>query len=240
MSDLLVVDDIHTYYGESYVLQGLSLKVVSSSVVSIVGRNGMGKTTAMRSVMGFTPARRGKIWFRGEDITRLTAFEIARKGLALVPQGRRIFPSLSVKENLAIAARTHNREEQNKKGAWDTKRVLSLFPVLGKRLENRGNQLSGGEQQMLAIARALISNPALILMDEPSEGLAPMVIQEVGVVIKQLRQEGASILLAEQNLLLGMDVADYMYVINKGAMVFEGTSAELQASPETEREYLVV
>jgi branched-chain amino acid transport system ATP-binding protein len=235
MSDLLAVDDIHTYYGESYILQGLSLKVASSSVVSIVGRNGMGKTTAMRSVMGFTPARRGKIWFRGENIAGLTAFEIARKGLALVPQGRRIFPSLTVKENLAIAAR-----EQNKKGAWDTKRVLSLFPVLGKRLENRGNQLSGGEQQMLAIARALISNPALILMDEPSEGLAPMVIQEVGVVIKQLRQEGASILLAEQNLPLAMDVADYMYVINKGAMVFEGTPAELQARPEIEREYLAV
>ncbi len=235
MSDLLIVDDIHTYYGESYILQGLSLKVGPSSVASIVGRNGMGKTTAMRSVMGFTPARRGKIWFRGEDITRLTAFEIARKGLALVPQGRRIFPSLTVKENLAIARREHN-----KKGAWDTNRVLSLFPVLGKRLENRGNQLSGGEQQMLAIARALISNPALILMDEPSEGLAPMVIQEVGVVIKQLRQEGASILLAEQNLLLALDVADYMYVINKGAMVFEGTPAELQARPEIEREYLVV
>ncbi len=235
MSDLLVVDDIHTYYGESYILQGLSLRVASSSVVSIVGRNGMGKTTAMRSVMGFTPARRGKILFRGEEITGLTAFEIARKGLALVPQGRRIFPSLSVKENLAIAARDYN-----KKGAWDTKRVLSLFPVLGKRLQNKGNQLSGGEQQMLAIARALISNPALILMDEPSEGLAPMVIQEVGVVIKQLRQEGASILLAEQNLPLAMDVADYMYVINKGAKVFEGTPAELRASPETEREYLAV
>jgi branched-chain amino acid transport system ATP-binding protein len=189
----------------------------------------------MRSVVGFTPARRGRIWFRGQNIVGLTAFEIARQGLALVPQGRRIFPSLTVGENLAIAARKRGKE-----GAWDTKRVLSLFPVLGKRLENRGNQLSGGEQQMLAIARALISNPELILMDEPSEGLAPMVIQEVGAVIKQLRQEGASILLAEQNLPLAQDVADYMYVINKGAMVFEGTPAELQASPETEREYLAV
>ncbi len=235
MSDLLVVEDIHTYYGESYILQGLSLNVASSSVVSIVGRNGMGKTTVMRSVMGFTPARRGAIWFRAQDITRLTPFEIARKGLALVPQGRRIFPSLTVRENLAIAAR-----ERNKKGVWDIKRVLALFPMLGKRLENRGNQLSGGEQQMLAIARALISNPELILMDEPSEGLAPMVIQEVGTVIKQLRQEGASILLAEQNLPMAQDVADYMYVINKGVMVFEGTPVELQARPEIEREYLAV
>jgi len=235
MSNVLVVEDIHTYYGESYVLQGLSLKVASSSVVSIVGRNGMGKTTVMRSVMGFTPARRGRITVRGEDIMGLTAFQIARKGLALVPQGRRIFPSLTVWENLAIAKR-----QRNKQGVWDTKRVLSLFPVLEKRLENRGNQLSGGEQQMLAIARALISNPDLILMDEPSEGLAPLVIQEVGVVIKQLRQEGASILLAEQNLPLALDVADYMYVINKGAIVFEGTPAELQARPEIEREYLAV
>ena len=235
MSDILTVEDIHTYYGESYVLQGLSLKIASSSVVSVVGRNGMGKTTAMRSVMGFTPARRGKILFRGVEITGLSAFEIARKGLALVPQGRRIFPSLTVRENLAIAAGGRSR-----KGTWDMERVLSLFPVLGNRLPNRGNQLSGGEQQMLAIARALVSNPGLILMDEPSEGLAPMVIQEVGAVIKQLRREGASILLAEQNLPLAMDVADYMYVINKGAMVFEGTPAELQGRPEIEREYLAV
>ena len=235
MSDLLVVEDIHTYYGESYILQGLSLRVGPSSVVCVVGRNGMGKTTAMRSIMGFTPARRGKVWFQGEEITGLTAFEIARKGLSLVPQGRRIFPSLTVRENLAIAARDRAR-----KGRWDTGRVLSLFPVLGKRLGNRGNQLSGGEQQMLAIARALISNPELILMDEPSEGLAPMVIQEVGTVIKELRQEGASILLAEQNLPLALDVADYMYVINKGAMVFEGTPAELQARPEIESEFLAV
>jgi branched-chain amino acid transport system ATP-binding protein len=239
MSRLLVVNDIHTYYGESYVLQGLSLSVDSASVVSLVGRNGMGKTTTIRSVMGFTPARRGSITFRDEEITGRTAFEIARKGLALVPQGRRIFPSLTVRENLAIAGR-EPVHQKGTKGAWDRERVLSLFPALGKRLENRGNQLSGGEQQMLAIGRALISNPALILMDEPSEGLAPLVIQEVGRVIKELKQEGVSILLAEQNLPLAVDVADYMYVINKGTMVFEGTPAELQAKPEIEREYLAV
>ncbi len=235
MSDLLTVDDIHTYYGESYVLQGLSLKVAPSSVVSIVGRNGMGKTTTMRSIVGFTPARRGSIRLKEKEITGLTAFEIARRGLSLVPQGRRIFPSLTVRENLAIAAR-----ERSRKGRWDLERVLALFPVLGNRLGNRGNQLSGGEQQMLAIARALISNPELILMDEPSEGLAPMVIQEVGNVIRELRKEGTSILLAEQNLPLALSVADYMYVINKGAMVFEGTPEELQSKPEVEREYLAV
>jgi branched-chain amino acid transport system ATP-binding protein len=235
MSDILVVDDIHTYYGESYILQGLSLKVATASVVALVGRNGMGKTTAMRSVIGFTPCRRGSISFRGEDITGLKAHEIARRGLGLVPQGRRIFPSLSVKENLDIAAKQRSKRE-----GWDADRLLSLFPRLRERLNNKGNQLSGGEQQMLAIARALIANPELVLMDEPSEGLAPIVIEEVGRIIQQLREEGVSILLAEQNLPLALNVADHMYVINKGVMVFEGTPAELQARTEIEREYLAI
>jgi branched-chain amino acid transport system ATP-binding protein len=235
MSDILVVDDIHTYYGESYILQGLSLKVATASVVALVGRNGMGKTTAMRSVIGFTPCRRGSISFRGEDITGLKAHEIARRGLGLVPQGRRIFPSLSVKENLDIAAKQRGKRE-----GWDADRLLSLFPRLRERLNNKGNQLSGGEQQMLAIARALIANPELVLMDEPSEGLAPIVIEEVGRIIQQLREEGVSILLAEQNLPLALNVADHMYVINKGVMVFEGTPAELQARTEIEREYLAI
>jgi branched-chain amino acid transport system ATP-binding protein len=235
MSDILVVDDIHTYYGESYILQGLSLKVATASVVALVGRNGMGKTTTMRSVIGFTPCRRGSISFRGEDITGLKAHEIARRGLGLVPQGRRIFPSLSVKENLDIAAKQRGKRE-----GWDANRLLSLFPRLRERLNNKGNQLSGGEQQMLAIARALIANPELVLMDEPSEGLAPIVIEEVGRIIQQLREEGVSILLAEQNLPLALSVANYLYVINKGVMVFEGTPAELQARTEIEREYLAV
>jgi len=235
MADILSIEDIHTYYGESYILQGLSLRVAEASVVGLVGRNGMGKTTTMRSVVGFTPCRRGHIRLKGEDISRFTPFEIARKGLALVPQGRRIFPSLSVKENLDIAAKGHT-----KKGGWDTPRVLEFFPSLRVRLGNRGNQLSGGEQQMLAIARALVSNPHLILMDEPSEGLAPIVIEEVGRIILELKGEGVSILLAEQNLPLALNVSDYLYVINKGTMVFEGTPKELQARSEIEREYLTV
>jgi len=235
MTSLLTVDEIHTYYGESYILKGLSLKVDYSSVVGLVGRNGMGKTTAMRSIIGFTPCRRGKIWFQDEEITRVKAYEIARKGIGLVPQGRRIFPSLTVRENLDIAARVGTRRQ-----GWNHERVLTLFPRLRERLGNRGNQLSGGEQQMLAIARTLVSNPVLILMDEPSEGLAPFVIQEVGSVIKQLREEGVSILLAEQNLPLALDASDYLYVINKGVMVFEGTPGELEAQAEIEREYLTV
>jgi branched-chain amino acid transport system ATP-binding protein len=235
MTDILVIDDIHTYYGESYILQGLSLKVGEGKVASLVGRNGTGKTTTMRSVMGFTPSRRGKIWFKGEDITRRQSFEIARRGLGHVPQGRRIFPSLSVKENLDIATKQYGQ-----KTSWNSERVLSLFPVLRERLGNKGNQLSGGQQQMLAIARTLVSNPDLILMDEPSEGLAPIVIQEVANIIQQLRQEGVSILLAEQNLPLALKVADYVYVVSKGAIVFEGVPEQLQENKKVEREYLAV
>ena len=235
MSDMLFVDNIHTYYNESYVLQGLSLRIAAAQVVALVGRNGIGKTTTMRSIMGFTPPRRGRIWFKEEDITALKAHQIPGRGLGLVPQGRRIFPSLSVKENLAIAARQHGD-----KHAWNINRVFSLFPRLQERINNKGDQLSGGEQQMLAIARALVSNPDLILMDEPSEGLSPIVIQEVAGIIGQLKEEGVSILLAEQNLPLALSAADYVYVINKGAMVFEGTPEALQADSFVEREYLAV
>lgn len=235
MSQMLLVDDIHTYYGESYVLQGLSLRVEAASVVALVGRNGMGKTTTMRSIIGFTPPRRGKIYFKGDDITGLQSYRISRKGLSLVPQGRRIFPSLTVRENLMISARHTEREQ-----AWNSDRVLSFFPVLKERLNNKGRQLSGGEQQMLAIARALISNPDFMLMDEPSEGLAPFIIRDIGSIIRQLKEAGLSILLAEQNLSLALGVADYVYVMNKGMVVFEGTAEELLRNEEVKREYLAL
>jgi len=235
MSDILVIDNIHTYYSESYVLQGLSLRVAREGIVVIVGRNGMGKTTTMRSIMGFAPPRHGKIWFKDEDITKLKAYEIPRRGLALVPQGRRIFPSLNVIENLKIAMR-----QNGEKHAWNIERVFTFFPRLKERLNNKGNQLSGGEQQMLAIARALVSNPELILMDEPSEGLGPIIIQEVANAVRQLKQEGVSILLAEQNLPLALSVADYVYVINKGTIVFEGTPEALKENDNVEREYLAI
>jgi branched-chain amino acid transport system ATP-binding protein len=235
MSEMLVVDDLHTYYSESYVLQGLSLKVGPAAVVGLVGRNGMGKTTTIRSIVGFTPPRRGRIWLKDKEITGLKPHEIARRGLGLVPQGRRIFPSLSVSENLDIASR-----QPDGRRAWDKDRVFSVFPRLKERINNKGNQLSRGEQQMLAVARALVSNPELLLMDEPSEGLAPLIVREVAHVIAKLKEEGVSLLLAEQNLALALDVSDYLYVINKGQMVFEGTPETLRSNPEIEQEYLAV
>jgi branched-chain amino acid transport system ATP-binding protein len=220
MSQILWVNDIHTYYGESYILQGLSLKNDQASAVALIGRNGMGKTTTMRSIMGFT---------------HLQSFRICQMGISLVPQGRRIFSSLTVKENLMIAARHTERKE-----AWDLEKVLSFFPRLRERIDNKGNQLSGGELQMLAIARSLISNPEFILMDEPSEGLAPLVIQNISKIIQQLKERGLSILLAEQNLDLALSVADYVYVLAKGIVVFASVPSELESNEEVKREYLAI
>ena len=235
MSQILWVNDIHTYYGESYVLQGLSLKCDQASVVALVGRNGMGKTTTMRSIMGFTHPRRGKIFFKDGDITSFLSYQISQLGISLVPQGRRIFSSLSVRENLAIAARHTERKE-----AWDLEKVISFFPIIRERINHRGNQLSGGELQMLAIARSLISNPDFMLMDEPSEGLAPLVIQNICQIIQQLKENGLSILLAEQNLDLALSVADYVYVLAKGIVVFESPPVELENNEEVKREYLAI
>ncbi len=235
MSQILWVNDIHTYYGESYILQGLSLKSDQASVVALVGRNGMGKTTTMRSIMGFTHPRRGKIFFKDVDITSLLSYQISQLGISLVPQGRRIFSSLSVRENLAIAARHAERKE-----AWDLEKVISFFPIIRERINHRGNQLSGGELQMLAIARSLISNPDFMLMDEPSEGLAPLVIQNICQIIQQLKENGLSILLAEQNLDLALSVADYVYVLAKGIVVFESPPVELENNEEVKREYLAI
>lgn len=235
MSQILWVNDIHTYYGESYILQGLSLKSDQASVVALVGRNGMGKTTTMRSIMGFTHPRRGKIFFKDVDITSLLSYQISQFGISLVPQGRRIFSSLSVRENLAIAARHTERKE-----AWDLEKVISFFPIIRERISHRGNQLSGGELQMLAIARSLISNPDFMLMDEPSEGLAPLVIQNICQIIQQLKENGLSILLAEQNLDLALSVADYVYVLAKGIVVFESPPIELENNEEVKREYLAI
>jgi branched-chain amino acid transport system ATP-binding protein len=235
MSEILRVNDIHTYYGESYILQGLSLKSDRASVVALVGRNGMGKTTTMRSIIGFTHPRQGKIYFNEREITHLHSFQICQMGISLVPQGRRIFPSLAVKENLLIAAR-HTKRKQ----AWDMEEVFTLFPILRERINNKGNQLSGGELQMLAIGRALISNPDFILMDEPSEGLAPLVIQNISHVIQQLKESGLSILLAEQNLPLALSVSDYVYVLAKGTVVFESTPGELENNEEVKKEYLAI
>ena len=232
---MLELIDVYTYYGESCILQGISLKVEEGSIVALLGRNGMGKTTTIRSIIGFTPPRRGVINFKGKRINGLQSYQIAQMGLGLVPQGRRIFPSLSVRENLVTAARTRGKSE-----AWSLEMVYSLFPILKERASYRANLLSGGEQQMLCIGRALMTNPDLLLMDEPSEGLAPLIVQQVGEVTKQLQQAGFSILLVEQNLPLALEVADYTYVISKGVVVYESAPEELRNNEEVQARHLSV
>lgn len=230
---MLELKDVHTYYGSSYVLQGISLEVKDSSVVALLGRNGMGKTTTIRTVIGLTPPRRGNIQFNNTDITKSSPYKIARMGIGLVPQGRRIFPSLSVEENLTMAARGGN-----KKDAWTLEKIYDLFPKLKERAKNRGTLLSGGEQQMLTIGRALMINPSLILLDEPSEGLAPIVVQEVGDIIKRLKERGFSILLVEQNMPMALGVADNVYIISKGQIVYKSTPDKLNNDEETKTKYL--
>ena len=232
---MLEVRDIHTYYGDSYVLQGVSLQAEHGTVMAVLGRNGMGKTTLMRSIMGFTPPRRGQLWFKGVDITGLPPYRIARMGMGIIPQGRRIFPTLSVRENLAIAARLHSARDGK---GWTLERVFDLFPRLRERLLHSGRALSGGEQQMLASARALIGNPDFLLMDEPSEGLAPLLVQELGCIIQQLKAEGLSMLLVEQNLPFALQQADYVYVMSKGRIVYEAPPHLLAQNEEVKAQYL--
>ncbi len=232
---MLELIDVHTYYGESFVLQGISLKVARDTVAALLGRNGMGKTTTIRSIIGFTPPRRGVIRFKGKDITNLQSHRIAQMGIGLVPQGRHIFSSLSVEENLTMSARTRGRDK-----AWSIDSVYSRFPVLKERAHRWGNQLSGGEQQMLAIGRALMANPDLLLMDEPSEGLAPLIVKEIAHIIRRLKESGFQILLVEQNLPMALGVADYVYVISKGVVVHECSPGELRDNDEVKTKYLGV
>lgn len=231
---MLEVDSIHTYYGESHVLHGVSLKVEQGQVVALLGRNGMGKSTVARSIMGFTPPRSGTVRFMGKQINGLEPYQVARMGLALVPQGRGIFASLSVKENLTVAARNSNKSE-----AWNLERIYALFPILKERSRFYANLLSGGEQQMLSIARALMTNPDFLILDEPSEGLAPLIVQEISHIINQLRGSH-SVLLAEQNLSMALGLADYVYVISKGAVVYESTPQELRSNDEVKSKHLGV
>jgi branched-chain amino acid transport system ATP-binding protein len=231
---MLRVDDIHTYYGDSYILQGLSLQINAGEVVAVLGRNGVGKTTLVRSVIGLTPPREGRIVFKEVEITRLPAHRIARMGIGLVPQGRRIFASLTVRENLEVIARGR------KDARWNLERIIDLFPHLGRRLRQLGGKLSGGEQQMLAAGRALVANPDLMLMDEPSEGLAPLIVRELGRVIDTLKQSGTAVLLIEQQLRFAMRHADRCYVMSKGRVVHHCKPAELAADEETRARYLGV
>jgi|SRR3990172_3550622 len=231
---MLELRAIHTYYGDSHILQGVSLRVEPGEVVSLLGRNGAGKTTTISTVVGFVPPRRGEVLFQGQDVTRVPSHRKARLGMGLVPQGRRIFPTLTVRENITLAARN------TRNGGWNLRRVFEIFPILQARLDHRGDQLSGGEQQMLAFARALMTNPRLLLLDEPSEGLAPLIVAEIGRIIGELKTQGLSILLVEQNLSFALGVADRVYVMNRGQIVFEGAPAELRAAPQVTHKYLGV
>ena len=229
---MLAVADIHTYYGESYVLQGVSLSVERGRIAAVLGRNGVGKTTLIRSIIGFTPPRRGQVMFDGSDVSRWPSYRIAQAGMGIVPQGRRIFPSLSVKENLEIAARSGTT------GTWTIDATLQLFPVLRERFRNSAGTLSGGEQQMLAVARALVSNPKLILMDEPTEGLSPQVVEELKQLVLRLRETGIAILLVEQNIDFALETADTVSVMDKGKIVYHGLPAELAADEGVQKTYL--
>jgi branched-chain amino acid transport system ATP-binding protein len=229
---VLDVEEVHTFYGDSHVLHGVSLAVADGEVLTILGRNGMGKTTLIRSIIGFTPPRQGRVRLKGADVAGWPPYRRVERGMALVPQGRRVFPSLSVRENLEVARSGHGR--------WTLERVYELFPRLRERAVNRANKLSGGEQQMLAIGRALMSNPALLLMDEPTEGLAPLLVREVGRVIGELKREGLSILLVEQNLPLALGVADRVHILSRGQIVYTGVPSALAADEDVKSRYLGV
>jgi branched-chain amino acid transport system ATP-binding protein len=231
---MLELDDINAYYGESHILRGISLTVNDGEAVCLLGRNGAGKTTTIQTVMGYVKPRSGRILYDGKDISALPPYAVARLGLGLVPQERGIFPSLTVRENLTVFARTR------KGGRWTLNRIYELFPGLRARDRNLGFQLSGGEQQMLSIARALMLNPSLMLLDEPSEGLAPLIVRDVVDVVLGLKREGLAILVVEQNLHTALAVGDRHHVMNKGEICFTGTSSELKGNDFVLTNYLSV
>ena len=223
---MLEVAEIHTYYGKSHVLHGLSLSVQAGEIVTLLGRNGAGKTTTLRSIMGLTPPRAGRVVYQGEDITGRRAFQAVRRGIGYVPEGRRIFAL-----NLQVDVNA---------GRWTLDRVLAIFPALAQRRFHKGRNLSGGEQQMLALGRALMGDPALLLLDEPSQGLAPLVVRTVFDVIGQLKGEGLTVLLVEQNVEMTLALADRHYIVEQGEIIYEGRNDEFRANPELRERYLNV
>ncbi|MDE3237433.1 MAG: ABC transporter ATP-binding protein [Paracoccaceae bacterium] len=220
----LIAEGLHTYYGKSHILHGVSLKVEEGKITTILGRNGAGKSTTLRSLVGLTPAREGHITIFGKETTRLAPYAIAATGVGFVPEGRKIFPSLTVEENLKVPV--------DRPGYWTIDTIYELFPRLKERRNNKGRQMSGGEQEMLSIARALLLNPKLLILDEPSQGLAPLIVKEVFRIIVRMRESGMSVLLVEQNVRMTLEVADYAYVLNDGEIAFAGTPAELNADQE--------
>jgi branched-chain amino acid transport system ATP-binding protein len=233
-SEALRIRDVDAYYGDSHVLHGVGFALQGGRLLGLLGRNGAGKTTCMSTIMGFLKPRRGSIMLFGEEVAGLAPETIARKGICLVPQGRRMFRSLTVQENLEVA------RQARENGTWTIDRVFTLFPRLKEREAQDAGSLSGGEQQMLAIGRALMGNPRVLLMDEPSEGLAPQIVAEVGRTIAQLKAEGLSIVLVEQNIKLTLDLADEVVIVNTGAVVFSGTANEVRTDEKRIAQHLGV
>lgn len=230
---MLKLDGIHTYYGDSYILQGVNLEVENGMVVAVLGRNGVGKTTMIRSIVGFNPPRRGRISFDGRDITGQAPEIVSRLGISVVPQGRRIFGSLNVRENIDVASR---RREAG--GGWSVTDVFHMFPRLRERRLQKGRYLSGGEQQMLATARALVSSPRLMLMDEPTEGLSPLFVKEMARLIRTLKEQGTAVLLVEQNLAFALSLADRVHIMSKGQIVYSSVPDELRDNHQVKSRYL--
>jgi branched-chain amino acid transport system ATP-binding protein len=221
MTAALQADGLHTYYGKSHILHGVSLDVAEGRITALLGRNGAGKTTTLRSLVGLTPPREGRVMIFGKETTRWPAHRIAGSGVGYVPEGRRIFANLSVEENLKVP--------RERPGPWTVARIYALFPRLAERKYNRGRQLSGGEQEMLSIGRALLINPRLLILDEPSQGLAPLIVREVFQIVAKMRDEGISVLLVEQNARMSLEVADDAYVLDDGAVVYAGPARDLAA-----------
>ena len=233
---MLEINGLETAYGQSQVLFGMELNVGKGEVVTLLGRNGMGKTTTLHSVMGLVPSRSGNIHFQGQEIRELPSYQIAKTGLSLVPEGRQIFPNLTVLENLVATASNRSQSEN----PWNLDRVFDLFPRLPNRIHHMGNQLSGGEQQMLAIGRALMTNPKLLILDEATEGLAPLIRNEIWNCVGSLKSAGQSILLVDKNIDALTRIADRHYIIEKGKVVWKGTSSELQGDQDLQHRFLGV
>ena len=233
---MLEINGLETAYGQSQVLFGMELNVGKGEVVTLLGRNGMGKTTTLHSVMGLVPSRSGNIRFQGQELRELPSYQIAKTGLSLVPEGRQIFPNLTVHENLVATASTRSQSEN----PWNLDRVFDLFPRLPNRIHHMGNQLSGGEQQMLAIGRALMTNPKLLILDEATEGLAPLIRNEIWNCVSNLKSAGQSILLVDKNIDALTRIADRHYIIEKGKVVWDGTSSELQGDQDLQHRFLGV
>jgi branched-chain amino acid transport system ATP-binding protein len=233
---MLKVENISTFYGASQALFGVSLQIEESAVVTLLGRNGMGKSSTIRSIMGLTPVRSGTIQFSGKEIHKFPSYKIARLGIGLVPEGRQIFPNLTVRENIIATAANYQRSRE----PYSLEDILTIFPRLGDRLENYGNQLSGGEQQMLAVGRALMINPRLLILDEATEGLAPLIRKEIWRGLNILKNKGLAILIVDKNLDALMAISDHHYIMEKGAIAWHGSNEELRSNPELRSRYLGV